>query len=143
VGRGLAQGDFDNDGRIDLLLVAQNAPVAYFHNQTKDPKHFLTLRLEGHGLNRDATGARVAVKVGGRTRTAWRFGGGSYASASDARLHFGLGASGVVEEVEVRWPSGRVSRWSAVAADWGYLVREDDGSMRPLAGFSVGLDRER
>ena len=126
IGRGLAVADLDNDGRLDLLLVAQNAPLAFFHNRTDQAGHFLTLRLEGTTSNRDAVGARVTVTAGGRRRTAWRTGGGSYASASDPRLHFGLGPARVVNDVEIRWPSGRVDRFAKLAADRMYRVREGD-----------------
>ncbi len=126
IGRGLAVADLDNDGRLDLLLVAQNAPLAFFHNRTDQAGHFLTLRLEGTTSNRDAVGARVTVTAGGRRRTAWRTGGGSYASASDPRLHFGLGPARVVDDVEIRWPSGRVDRFTKLAADRMYRVREGD-----------------
>ncbi len=114
IGRGLAAADLDNDGRLDLLLVAQNSPLAFFHNQTRPAGHFLTLRLEGTTSNRDAVGAKVTVTAGGRRQTAWRIGGGSYASASDPRLHFGLGAAGEVDDLEIRWPSGRLR----ISADW-------------------------
>ena len=57
VGRGLAAGDLDNDGRVDCLILAQNEPLAYLHNLTEKPGHFLTLRLEGTRSNRDAVGA--------------------------------------------------------------------------------------
>src|SRR5580658_1654321 len=69
--------------------------------------HFLILELEGTASNRDGVGAKVAVTVAGRTRIAERFGGGTYASASDRRLHFGLGASRTVDLVEITWPPGR------------------------------------
>ncbi len=126
IGRGLAAADLDNDGRVDLLLVSQNTPLAFFHNQTQDAGHFLTLRLEGTTSNRDAVGARVTVTAGGRRQTAWRTGGGSYASASDPRLHFGLGSAPVADDVEIRWPSGRVQRLGKLAADRAYHVREGD-----------------
>jgi len=134
VGRGLAVGDLDNDGRVDLLLVAQDGPLAYFHNRTATG-HFLTLRLEGTASNRDAVGARVTVVASSRRQVAWRFGGGSYQSASDQRLHFGLGDADRVEAVEVAWPSGRVDRFGPLAADAGYLVREGGAEPTPLAGF--------
>jgi hypothetical protein len=101
IGRGLASADVDNDGRMDLLLVAQNSPLAYFHNQTEGAGHFLTVRLEGSASNRDAIGAKVTVTAGRRRQTGWRFGGGSYASASDPRLHFGLGRARVADAIEV------------------------------------------
>ena len=78
LGRGLAVGDLDNDGRSDVLIVAQNAPLALLHNQSASPNHFVTLALEGTASNHDAVGARVAVTVSGKTQVAMRFGGGSY-----------------------------------------------------------------
>jgi tetratricopeptide (TPR) repeat protein len=134
VGRGLATGDLDNDGRIDLLLLAQDGPLAYFHNRSK-AGHFLTIRLEGTASNRDAIGARVTVTSGGRRRAAWRFGGGSYQSSSDPRLHIGLGDASRVEMLEVAWPSGKVDRFGPVAADRGYLVREGRAEPASLSGF--------
>ena len=90
VGRGLAVGDLDNDGLCDALIVSQDGPLAYFHNKTKGAGHFLTLRLEGTESNRDGVGALVTVFTG-RRQAAQRVGGGSYMSANDSRLHFGLG----------------------------------------------------
>ena len=119
---GLAAGDLDNDGRIDLVIVPQNAPVAYFHNRG-EAGHGLTLRLEGTASNRDAIGARVTVTAGGRRQSGWRIGGGSFQSASDPRLHFGLGDAERVDQVEVAWPSGRVTRAGPLPADNGYLAR--------------------
>jgi enediyne biosynthesis protein E4 len=132
--RGLAVGDLDNDGRVDVLIVPQNAPLAYFHNRG-DGGHSLTLRLEGTASNRDAVGARVTVTAGGRPLSGWRIGGGSFQSASDPRLHFGLGDADRVEQVEVVWPSGRVTRTGPLAADAGYLLREGEAAVRPLPGF--------
>jgi tetratricopeptide (TPR) repeat protein len=133
VARGLAAGDLDNDGRIDLLLVAQDGPLAYFHNRTAGG-HALTLRLEGKASNRDAIGARVTVVAGGRSRVFWRFGGGSYQSASDPRLHIGLGEANHIEALVVAWPSGRVDRFGPLATDAGYQIREGSQPL-PLAGF--------
>jgi hypothetical protein len=135
VGRGLAAGDLDNDGGVDLLLVAQDVPLAYLHNRTNNKSHFVTFLLEGTKSNRDGVGARVTVVAGGRRHVGWRFGGGSYQSASDPRLHFGLGGADRVESIEVAWPSGRVDHIAALAADTGYLVREGEPEPKPLAGF--------
>jgi enediyne biosynthesis protein E4 len=134
VGRGLAVGDLDNDGRIDAILIAQNEPPVFFHNQT-DGGHFLTLRLEGVKSNRDAVGARVTLVHGNRRQVAERVGGGSYQSAADPRLHFGLGSDDGKASLEVRWPSGRVDRYQGLSPDRGYHLREGDGTARPLAGF--------
>ncbi len=133
VARGLASGDLDNDGRADLLIVAQDVPLAYFHNQTAGG-HSLTLRLEGTTTNRDAVGARVTVLAGKRRQVRWRFGGGSYQSACDSRIHFGLGDAAVVDMLEVVWPSGRSDHFGPLAADAGYSIREGSGP-EPLAGF--------
>ena len=134
LGRALAVGDLDNDGRLDLLIACLDAPLMYAHNRT-DGGHHLTLRLEGTASNRDAVGARVSVTAGGRARVAWRLGGGSYQAAGDPRLHFGLGDADRVESIEIRWPSGRVDRLGPLPADAGYLIREGAPRAEPLRGF--------
>ena len=134
----MAVGDIDNDGRIDVLIVGQDAPLALFHNQPAPADgHFLTLALEGLASNRDGVGAKVTVTAGGRSQVAARFGGGSYLSASDPRLHFGLGPARRADRVEVRWPSGRRDTYDGLAADAGYRLREGDPAPRPLAGFTA------
>jgi tetratricopeptide (TPR) repeat protein len=134
--RGLAVGDLDNDGRTDLVLVSENAPLALLYNQSASQSHSLTLALEGTASNRDAVGARVAVTVLGKTQVAARLGGGSYLSASDHRLHFGLGSARKADRVEVTWPSGRRDCYQGLAADAGYRLREGDAAPRPLPGFA-------
>jgi tetratricopeptide (TPR) repeat protein len=135
VGRGLAAGDLDNDGRVDALIIAQNEPLSYFHNRTAGVGRFLTLRLVGARSNRDAVGARVTVTAGARRQVAQRYGGGSYQSANDPRLHFGLGDRDRVDSVEVRWPSGKLDHWNDLPAGTGYLLREGDATARRLPGF--------
>ena len=136
VGRGLAVGDLDNDGRADAVMVAQNEPLVVFRNETgSGRRHFITFRLEGTTSNRDGVGAVVAVAAGGRIRVAPRLGGGSYQSAGDGRLHFGLGPESRVDSVEVRWPSGRVDHHRNLAADRGYRLREGAATVRSLEGF--------
>jgi hypothetical protein len=98
----------------------------------------VVLGLEGTASNRDAVGAKVVVHAGGRRQSAQRIGGGSYQSASDSRAHFGLGSAGRIDEVEVRWPSGRTDRYRDLAADTGYHVREGDSRPVPLKGFQPG-----
>ncbi len=136
LGRGLAAGDLDNDGRPDAVILAQNDPLAYFHNRSERVGHFVTLRLEGTTSNRDGVGARVTLTAGGRRQVAQRVGGASYQSANDPRLHFGLGMSDRVESLEVRWPSGKVDHYKDLPAGTGYLLREGDPKPRPLPGFT-------
>ena len=80
------------------------------------------------------------MTAGGQRQTAWRLGGGSYASAEDPRLHFGLGPAQKIEAIEVRWPSGRVDHFRDLPADTGYLIREAEPKPRPLAGFAAAFD---
>jgi enediyne biosynthesis protein E4 len=134
LGRGLAAGDLDNDGRMDALVVVQNEPLVFLHNRS--PRgHFVTLGLEGTASNRDGVGARVALVAGSKRHVAQRIGGGSYLSAGDPRLHFGLGDARRIESLEVRWPSGRVDRFLDLPADTGYLLREGETKVRALRGW--------
>jgi tetratricopeptide (TPR) repeat protein len=138
IGRGLAAGDIDNDGRVDLVMLAQDGPLALFHNRSatnRSAGHFVTILLEGSTSNRDAVGAKVIVQAGGRRQVAQRLGGGSYQSASEPRLHFGLGDAATIELLEVQWPSGRVDHRRDLGADTGYHLREGDSRARPLKGF--------
>jgi tetratricopeptide (TPR) repeat protein len=135
LGRGLAVGDLDNDGLMDAVVVAQNEPLVYLHNRTAGAGYWVTIGLEGVRSNRDGVGARVELVAGGRRQVSHRIGGGSYQSAGDPRLHFGLGPSTRVERLEVRWPSGRVDRFRGLDADRGYLVREGEAGVRPLPGW--------
>lgn len=134
LGRGLAIGDLDNDGREDLLILSQNQPLAFFHNRTAGG-HALTLWLEGVRSNRDAVGASVIVEANGLRRVGYRFGGGSFQSASDPRFHFGIGPAQMVERVEIHWPSGKIDRFENLPANAIYLVREGDDHPRKLAGY--------
>ena len=143
VGRGLAAGDLDNDGRVDALILPLNEPLAYFHNLTENPGHFVTFRLEGTNSNRDGVGARVTVVAGNHRQTLQRMGGGSYQSAHDGKLHFGLGDRQRVDTVEVRWPSGRVDKWNDLVADTGYQLREGQGRVSPLPGFQIGRTAQK
>jgi hypothetical protein len=133
IARGLAQGDLDNDGRIDALVVPQNEHLIYCHNQTPGG-HALTLLLEGRTSNRDAIGARVMLSAGGARQFAQRYGGGSYQSAGDPRLHFGLGSARLVEWVEITWPSGRRDRFLNLPPG-GYRVREGESQAWPIPGW--------
>ena len=137
LGRGFAAGDLDNDGRVDALVICQNEPMVYLHNRTPRDRagHSLTLRLEGTASNRDGVGAVVRVRAAGKAWVVPRLGGGNYQSATDPRLHVGLGGAGRVEEVEVRWPSGRVDRHAGLDVDAGYLLREGGPKALPLEGW--------
>ena len=140
VARGLAAGDLDNDGWIDLVILSQKSPVALFHNlgtkhEPGDAGHFITIELQGTRSNRDGVGAAIRLHVGGRTLVAQRVGGGSFLSANDPRLHFGIGRADRVDSVVVRWPSGLEQTFDGLLADAGYLLREGEPEALPLPGM--------
>ena len=121
VSRGLAVGDVDNDGDADLLVTNNHGPVRLLRNGVGQDGPWLGLRPRGAGGEPDALGARVEVATsGGRRLRRWVRTDGSYASAHDPRVLFGLGSGGA-ERVEVRWPDGRRAAWRAPASG-RYLV---------------------
>jgi hypothetical protein len=106
--RGVAFGDFDNDGDVDMLVFNMNEPPSLLRNDYAGPNHWIAVKLEGTTSNRAAVGAIVRVKTGGRTQAQAVLSQSSYYSHDDLRLHFGLGAATAADTIEVRWPSGRV-----------------------------------
>lgn len=110
VGRGLALADIDNDGRLDLVIVDLEGRARILMNRMPNTGAWLTVRLRATHSNRMALGSRVTVRAGGQSWIAEATTGGSYLSASDPRVHFGLGTAASIDSVEVRWPSGAVSR---------------------------------
>ena len=143
LGRGLAIGDLDNDGRLDAIVVNQNEPLVYLHNTTERPGHFIRFSLEGTKSNRDGVGARVTITAGGRRLVSERIGGGSYQSASDPRLHFGLGTGIQVDSVAVQWPSGQVDHHGPLIADREYRLREGDKQTSVVISGAGGRESTR
>jgi len=129
VGRGVAAGDLDNDGRVDLVVVHRDAAAAVLRNGTPGG-HWLGLRLRGTRSGRSPVGTRVVCQAGGRSRVRWLTSGTSYLSSSDPRLWFGLGSATKADQLEVRWPAGMVQTWSDVAADRILDLREGDDQAR-------------
>lgn len=117
VARGLAIGDLDNDGRLDAVVTTNDGPVHILHNETRTQNHWILLKLVGHKSNRDAIGAGIAIMTGAGLQSATVSTAGSYLSASDKRVHFGLGKDNVVPKIEIRWPSGIQQTLTNVRAD--------------------------
>jgi hypothetical protein len=123
--RGAAFGDLDNDGSIDVAINCNDGPAIILRNQDATANHWLLLNLLGSVSNRDGFGARVRlISEQGLERCAFVGSGGSYLSASDKRVHFGLGASRKARLVEVHWPSGIVQQLHSVDANQIITVRE-------------------
>jgi hypothetical protein len=117
LGRGLAIGDIDNDGRVDVVVSTNDGPAYVLRNETPTQNHWLTLKLVGHRSNRDAIGAEVRVTTSKGEQFATVSTAGSYLSSSDKRVHFGLGAAQMVQTVEIRWPSGILQKLNDIRGD--------------------------
>ncbi|HXN00193.1 MAG TPA: CRTAC1 family protein [Candidatus Dormibacteraeota bacterium] len=117
LGRGLAIGDIDNDGRLDAVVTSNDGPIYVLHNETPTQNHWLTLKLVGHKSNRDAIGAEVKLSTSKTSQIATVTTAASYLSSSDKRLHFGLGTDALAQTIEIRWPSGITQTLQQVPAD--------------------------
>jgi enediyne biosynthesis protein E4 len=122
--RGLAVGDIDNDGTLEVLINNQNEPPSLWKQARRAPGHWLLIRLVGSRSNRSALGARVKLTASGRTQTDELRSGGSYLSQNDMRLHFGLGSAARADSISVRWPAGRETVLKNVTADQILTIRE-------------------
>src|SRR5208337_4949491 len=134
VGRGLAYGDFDRDGDLDLLLTTNNGVAHLYRNDQLAGNRSIRFRLVGTKSNRDAIGATVHIVSGGLSQTRMVKSGSSYLSQSELPLTFGLEKRDRVEHVVVTWPSGRVEEFTNLAAGRCYECTEGKG-IAPQEGY--------
>jgi hypothetical protein len=126
--RGVAFGDFDNDGDMDILIMNVNEPPSLLRNDVSGSGHWLKVRLLGTKSNRSAIGATVIATYGSRRQAQAVTAQSSYLSVNDRRLHFGLGAAQSAD-LEIWWPSGVRESVKGVSADRLVTIREGAGVM--------------
>lgn len=127
VGRGLAIGDYDNDGKPDVLIVDSEGVPLLLHNESQQTGHWLGVNLIGTQCNRDGYGAVLTLVAGGKKYIRECQSCGSYLSASDKRVHFGLGSATAADTLTITWPGGHVDTIQNVAADRYVTVKEGSG----------------
>jgi hypothetical protein len=124
VGRGLALGDYDGDGRTDILMTENNGRAHLWRNVSSNANHWISFRLRGAKSNASGIGAKVTINSGDKSLSTVVRSGSSYLSASDLVAHFGLGSASLVKSVEIKWPSGKVQRMNDIPADRAVVVTE-------------------
>jgi hypothetical protein len=128
--RGCAFGDFDNDGRMDILINPVNAVPELLHAESGNQNNWIKIKTIGTKSNRSGIGARVKCVTADGSQIDEVRSGGSYYSQNDLRVHFGLGGNRKVKSIEIRWPSGQVDTLNDVAANQLIFVKEGAGIVR-------------
>jgi len=130
--RGLAIGDFDNDGAVDVLICENNGTPLLLRNTAAAGNHWLGVRLVGKKCNPDAVGARISYQAGDLKRSRMKVGGGSYLSSHDPRVVLGLGVHQKIDWLEIKWPlpSGKIERFTDLPVDRYLTIVEGEGKWK-------------
>ena len=127
VARGLAVGDIDNDGALDLLVTSVAGPARLYHNAAPKRGHWLMIRALDPALHRDAYGAEITVEAGGHRQMRWINPAYSYLCSNDPRAHFGLGDAARADAIGVVWPDGSEETFPGTPADRLITLRKGEG----------------
>ena len=130
--RGLAIGDFNNDGAIDVLIANNDEPRFLLRNEVGAQNNWLGLRLVGKKANIDAVGARITYQAGDLKRSRMKVGGGSYLSSHDPRVVLGIGKRTKVDWIEIKWPqpSGLTERFTDLPINRYITILEGEGKWK-------------
>jgi len=130
--RGMAIGDFDNDGAVDVLVSVNDAAPVLLRNKIGNQNHWLGIKLVGKKSNPDAIGARVTYQAGDLKRSRTKVGGGSYLSSHDPRIVLGIGKRTKIDWLEIKWPQpgGAVERFTELPIDRYITIVEGQGKWR-------------
>ncbi len=141
-GRGLAIGDLDNDGWPDVVISNSNSPVVLLRNEANTAKQcrWLGIKLIGRD-HRDVVGSTVILQGNTRKLTRFAKGGGSYLSARDERILFGLGRSEEVQSVTVKWSWGESQQWKGLQPNNYWELYEGQAAPKPAASFPATPSR--
>ncbi|MEO7650165.1 MAG: CRTAC1 family protein [Bryobacteraceae bacterium] len=138
LGRGLAIGDFDNDGAVDAAFVSLQSQPVLLRNTAAAGKNWIGVHLRGTQSNRDAIGARLTIRKAGKTLTRWINGGSSFLSGHDYRVVFGLGSGRAPADLEIAWPSGAVQQLSGLAPNRYHSITEPTTKEKAQSAISPG-----
>jgi len=130
--RGLAIGDYDNDGAVDVLISVNDGAPILLHNRIGSQNHWLGINLVGTTANRDAVGARITYQAGDLRRSRMKVGGGSFLSSHDPRTVLGLGNRTKLDWLEIKWPapSKAVERFTDMPVDRYITITEGQGKWK-------------